>query len=81
MWKTLEELRQKPEFEKRSIALIAAAVFSGIIFIGWLFTLPFTARSISDAATDLQTATPIQTITGQVDLFRDTVGTLKNLEE
>lgn len=77
----LEELRQKSDLEKKSIALIAAGIFSGLILIGWLFTLPFTVSSITGATTELQTATPIQTITGQVDIIRDTVGALKNLEE
>lgn len=81
MWTFIEQLRQKTEIEKQSLALIASAVITGIIFIGWLVTLPFTVSSIAQEAQEIQTATPLQTIGAQVDVIRDTVGTIQNLEE
>jgi hypothetical protein len=80
-FKALENLRQKPEGQRRSIAVLLTLCFAGILVIFWLSTLgPKTiekAKNESKGA-DENIASPLENIGSEFDKISDT---LKQLQE
>ena len=85
MWQLLERLRQKPDIQKKSIALLVSGAVAGIVLFSWLASFSFSsndsAAKIGAAVPELQTATPVQAIKEQIGLLKETIDAVKSIEE
>ena len=78
---TLENLRQKPEGQRRSIAVLLTSLFAGVLIILWLSAL--SPKAIKEANRETNgggenIASPLENIGSEFDKIG---GTLKQLQE
>jgi len=56
MWQMLERLRERPDHEKRSVALLLAGGLTLVVVLGWLITLPGRIASVGEETETLANA-------------------------
>lgn len=81
MWKHLESLRQRPEEQKKLIALTVAGTITLIILVTWISTRSFSLSPNNDNVTQAQTASPTQSIKAQWNTFMQTVKGRQTIEK
>lgn len=81
----LERLRQKSDIEKKTIALVAAAVIALVIFISWAATRSFEsqAAAVADVVQGEESviAAPLEVLTSMWAVVQTSVTAVQGVEE